>query len=270
MENIHEEDHGKQSKKTHGPESNGESTLLQSTYGNAVMTDDDYVACYWMQLDKAVRQLLYQQPGVSIRISYEQMYSCVYKCVCQQYSERMYKDLRRLITAYLQDKFIYLQMCTGTEFLKQFHSVLKQYTVALGGIVPIFTFLNRFYITQKLRTELRPELEKLFLQHLNTTIYHALVQLHEAQEKPFSVDPSIASDIVHGLFSFNPDYADLHPGLFAKYIPSILPPCLIENIPDYIKESHEMRIQLLSHQEFNRNNQCQRKRCNDAETTMKR
>ena len=35
MENIHEEDHGKQSKKTHGPESNGESTLLQSTYGNA-------------------------------------------------------------------------------------------------------------------------------------------------------------------------------------------------------------------------------------------
>ena len=39
----------------------------------------------------------------------------------------------------------------------------------------ICSFLqNRFYITQKLRTELRPELEKLFLQHLNTTIYHAL------------------------------------------------------------------------------------------------
>ncbi|XP_022091876.1 CDK2-associated and cullin domain-containing protein 1-like isoform X2 [Acanthaster planci] len=238
------------------------------TYGVQMLTEDIYVNCYWSQLERAVTQLLAQEPGVFIRLSYEQMYSCVYKCVCHQYSERMYGDLRRVLTGYLQEKAVYLQMCNSSEFCKRFHTVLKQYTQALGGIVPIFTFLNRFYITQKLGMELRPELEKLFIQHLQTHIFKVLGMLHEAQAKPFSVDPSIASDIIHGLYEIKQDYAELNPGLFAKYIPSILPPCNVENLSDYIAETHQMQTQLLSQEDFNRDNQSQKKRSNDAEAVV--
>ncbi|XP_038071053.1 CDK2-associated and cullin domain-containing protein 1-like isoform X2 [Patiria miniata] len=245
------------------------SAKEEQLYGMQTLTEEVYVNCYWSQLEGAVSKLLSQEPGKFTRLSYEQMYSCVYKCVCHQYSERMYRDLRRIITGYLQEKAVYLQMCNASEYCKRFHTVLKQYTQALGGIVPIFTFLNRFYITQKLGTDLRPELEKMFMQHLQTHIFKILAVLQEAQAKPFSVDPSIASDIVCGLYALQPDYAELNPGLFAKYIPSILPPCTVENLSDYIEETHQMQIELLSQQDFNRDSQTQKKRSNDAEAVVR-
>ena len=39
---------------------------------------------------------------------------------------------------------------------------LVQYFHALGGIVPIFTYMNRFYIEAKLHTDLKTELIKIF------------------------------------------------------------------------------------------------------------
>ena len=69
--------------------------------------DEDYDNVFWPQLREALDVLLLNTPfpttsintGVTTvgatcqRISFEQMYSAVYKCVCKQYSERLYQDL---------------------------------------------------------------------------------------------------------------------------------------------------------------------------------
>ncbi|KAK1166321.1 CDK2-associated and cullin domain-containing protein 1 [Acipenser oxyrinchus oxyrinchus] len=67
-----------------------------------VITTEDYKSTYWPELESAIEQLLTQNPQDYIPISYEQIYSCVYKCVCQQHSEQMYNDLIHKITDHLQ------------------------------------------------------------------------------------------------------------------------------------------------------------------------
>ncbi|MGH0115895.1 UNVERIFIED_CONTAM: hypothetical protein FKN15_054251 [Acipenser sinensis] len=67
-----------------------------------VITTEDYKSTYWPKLESAIEQLLTQNPQDYIPISYEQIYSCVYKCVCQQHSEQMYNDLIHKITGHLQ------------------------------------------------------------------------------------------------------------------------------------------------------------------------
>ena len=75
------------------------------------MIDQEYENIFWPQLREALDILLVNQttPGTENdisdfcvdgrvatscqRISFEQMYSAVYKCVCNQYSERLYNDL---------------------------------------------------------------------------------------------------------------------------------------------------------------------------------
>ena len=49
-----------------------------------------------------------------------------------------------------------------------------------------------------------------------------------------------------------PDYAQLNPALFAKYIPNILPPTRLEDIPVYIQETQRLQQELTGCQEFNR------------------
>lgn len=58
-----------------------------------VITIEDYKSTYWPKLDGAIDQPLTPSPGDYMLISCEQIYSCVYKCVCQKHSEHMYSDL---------------------------------------------------------------------------------------------------------------------------------------------------------------------------------
>lgn len=57
---------------------------------------------------------------------------------------------------------VQLGSVTDDNFIQEFHQALVQYFHALGGIVPIFTYMNRFYIEAKLHTDLKTELTKLF------------------------------------------------------------------------------------------------------------
>merc|ERR1712059_223629 len=94
--------------------------------------------------------------------SYEQMYSAVYKCVCKQYSEQLYADLITHIRTRMTQWSNQLTSVQDESFINEFHKALVQYFHALGGIVPIFTYMNRFYIESKLHTDLRTELIKIF------------------------------------------------------------------------------------------------------------
>ena len=83
------------------------------------MTDEEYQKIFWPQLQEALNILLLNgAPSTEDnntvsstagtpcqRISFEQMYSAVYKCVCKQYSERLYNDLMCHVAQILQRYF---------------------------------------------------------------------------------------------------------------------------------------------------------------------
>ncbi|XP_025129985.1 CDK2-associated and cullin domain-containing protein 1 isoform X2 [Bubalus bubalis] len=175
-----------------------------------VITIEDYKSTYWPKLDGAIDQLLTQSPGDYIPISYEQIYSCVYKCVCQQHSEQMYSDLIKKITNHLERVSKELQASPPDLYIERFNIALGQYMGALQSIVPLFIYMNKFYIETKLNRDLKDDLIKLFTEHVaEKHIYSLMPLLLEAQSTPFQVTPSTMANIVKGLYTLRPVESEL-------------------------------------------------------------
>ncbi|XP_077635724.1 CDK2-associated and cullin domain-containing protein 1 isoform X2 [Crocuta crocuta] len=195
-----------------------------------VITIEDYKSTYWPKLDGAIDQLLTQSPGDYIPISYEQIYSCVYKCVCQQHSEQMYSDLIKKITNHLERVSKELQ--------------------------------NKFYIETKLNRDLKDDLIKLFTEHVaEKHIYSLMPLLLEAQSTPFQVTPSTMANIVKGLYTLRPEWVQMAPTLFSKFIPNILPPAVESELSEYAAEDQKLQRELIQNG-FTRGDQS-RKRAGD-------
>lgn len=141
-----------------------------------VITIEDYKSTYWPKLDGAIDQLLTQSPGDYIPISYEQIYSCVYKCVCQQHSEQMYSDLIKKITEHLERVSKELQASPPDLYIERFNIALGQYMGALQSIVPLFIYMNKFYIETKLNRDLKDDLIKLFTEHVAEKHIYSLMR----------------------------------------------------------------------------------------------
>ncbi|XP_069610505.1 CDK2-associated and cullin domain-containing protein 1 isoform X1 [Ranitomeya imitator] len=224
-----------------------------------VITVDDYKNTYWPKLESAIEQLLTQSPGDYIPISYEQIYSCVYKCVCQQHSEQMYSDLMCKITCHLEKVSLELQTASPEQYIEKFNLALSQYMGALHSIVPLFIYMNKFYIETKLNRDLRDELILLFTEHVaEKHIYSLMPLLLEAQSTPFQVTPSTMAAIVKGLYTLRPDWVQLAPALFSKFIPNILPPALESQLQDYAVQDRKLQRDLLQNG-FNRGDQSRKR-----------
>ncbi|KAM4635923.1 CDK2-associated and cullin domain-containing protein 1 [Discoglossus pictus] len=230
-----------------------------------VITVDDYRSTYWPKLESAIDQLLTQSPGDYIPISYEQIYSCVYKCVCQQHSEQMYGDLMRKITSHLEKVSQELQASAPTHYIERFNLALGQYMGALHSIVPLFIYMNKFYIETKLNRDLRDDLIKLFTDHVaEKHIYSLMPLLIEAQSTPFQITPSTMASIVKGLYTLRPEWVQLAPTLFSKFIPNILPPAMESELQDYAAQDQKLQQELVQNG-FTRGDQS-RKRAGDELT----
>lgn len=218
------------------------------------LTLEDYESKFWPKLQGAIDQLLNMQPGAYIPISYEQMYSCVYKCVCKQFSERLYSDLISHITKHVQSLSCQLQTSVddAKEFVECFSYLMHQYLQALSGIVPIFNYLNRFYVQSKLKKELNEELRKLFREHtVDHHISHLLSLMEAACDTPFAISPPTMASLIKNLYSLNPEYAMVNSSLFARFIPNVLPPTTLANLEQYIEETRQMQQQMNRLPDFN-------------------
>lgn len=223
------------------------------------MTEEDYRNIYWPNLEKAIDHLLVQNPMDHISISYEQIYSYVYKCVCQQHSELLYKDLMSKITIHLQQVCSDLQISPQENFIENFNLALSQYTVALQCIVPVFIYMNKFYIETKLNRDLREDLMKLFCDHVAEKHLNTLIPLLiKAHSVPFQVRPSTMASVVKGLYSLKPEWAQAAPALFSGFIPQINPPTVESKLSDYA--AHDQKLQMeLSLKGFSRGDQSRKR-----------
>ncbi|XP_047557377.1 CDK2-associated and cullin domain-containing protein 1 isoform X2 [Lutra lutra] len=197
-----------------------------------VITIEDYKSTYWPKLDGAIDQLLTQSPGDYIPISYEQIYSCVYKCVCQQHSEQMYSDLIKKITNHLERVSKELQASPPDLYIERFNIALGQYMGALQSIVPLFIYMNKFYIETKLNRDLKDDLIKLFTEHVAEKHIYSLMQ-----------------------------WVQMAPTLFSKFIPNILPPAVESELSEYAAEDQKLQRELIQNG-FTRGDQS-RKRAGD-------
>lgn len=238
-----------------------ENSLLRQSRVTT-FNDEDYISLHWPKLESAILMILQQNPGQFIPISYEEMYSTVYKCVCQQYADKMYSSLIELVTSYLRRVSEELQMTPREAFLEKFHFAMAQFFQAVSGIVAIFSYMNRFYVTTKLKTDLKTELGKLFTNLVadNEILF---VVIEEVSSKPFGVDPQIMMAIVKGLYSLKPEFSSRNPLLFARFIPNLLPPTQCEHLPNLIQEDRMLQENLVTSQGFTREDTGKKRRGDD-------
>ncbi|XP_072532899.1 CDK2-associated and cullin domain-containing protein 1 [Salminus brasiliensis] len=209
------------------------------------MTAEDYRTTYWPKLERAIEHLLTQSPVDHISISYEQIYSHVYKCVCQQHSELLYNDLIWKIVSHLQQVSSELQGSPPETFIEKFNLALTQYTAALQCIVPVFIYMNKFYIETKLNRDLKDDLMKLFSDHVAEKHVNTLIPLlKKADAVPFQVKPSTMASVVKGLYALRPDWAPLAPTLFSRFIPQIQPPAVESQLQHYAVQDQKLQIEL--------------------------
>eukprot|EP00088_Acartia_fossae_P026426 TRINITY_DN27250_c0_g1_i2.p1 TRINITY_DN27250_c0_g1~~TRINITY_DN27250_c0_g1_i2.p1 ORF type:complete len:255 (-),score=49.49 TRINITY_DN27250_c0_g1_i2:108-872(-) len=209
---------------------------------NNVMTMEEYHQEYWNKLRAAIDTMLDNPPGTYTPISYEEMYSAVYKCVCKQFSEKLYSDLTNHIRTRIAECSRLMHEVAPSQFILKFYESLASYFHAVGGIVPIFTYMNRFYLETKMNTNLKSELLKLFTigftdVHIKTLIPRML----EAQSKPFSIHPETMAGICKYLNLLNPSYGRQYPNLFQHYLPNIGPQMTEDDLERQREE--ERRIQ---------------------------
>ncbi|KPP76573.1 CDK2-associated and cullin domain-containing protein 1-like, partial [Scleropages formosus] len=210
-----------------------------------VMTREDYKSTYWPKLERAIDQLLTQSPVDYIPISYEQIYSCVYKCVCQQHSELMYNDLIWKISTHLEHVSDELRCTPPESLIENFNSALTRYMAALQSIVPIFIYMNKFYIETKLNRDLRDDLIQLFTHHVAEKHVDTLMPLLlKAHSTPFQITPSTMASIVKGLYTLRPDWVKLAPVLFSNFIPQIHPPARESELLIYAAQDQKLQREL--------------------------
>ncbi|XP_041370458.1 CDK2-associated and cullin domain-containing protein 1-like [Gigantopelta aegis] len=252
---------------TQSSEATKKPTLLRP--GSMVMmtlTAEDYESQYWPKLREAIDQLLVMKPGSYIPISYEQMYSCVYKCVCKQFSEKLYSDLLQHMASHVQglNEHLQVSMQDSRKFIEQFSFIMHQYLQALAVIVPIFNYMNRFYVENKLKKDLNEELRKLFKVHIaDQHITNLLTLIDEASGTPFAISPPTMANLMKNLHSLSSDYVTLNRDLFARYIPNVLPPTSVTDIETYIEETKQMQRDIHHIPGFNNQGQSRKRACEE-------
>ncbi|KAK3754520.1 hypothetical protein QZH41_019115, partial [Actinostola sp. cb2023] len=216
------------------------------------VSDEEYATGFWPKLEGAILLILRQNPGEFIPISYEEMYSAVYKCVCQQYSEKMYHNLMSLVSTHLTEVAANLQhMTSGEMYLEKFSFSMAQYLQAVSGIVAIFNYMNRFYVVPKLHTDLTVELKRLFTDTVadNSFLFGTIEQ---SAQSPFTVSPHTMMCVIKGLYSLNPEFADRNPALFAKYVPNLLPASRRQDLPFIIEQTQKLQEELMNEYGYTR------------------
>lgn len=220
------------------PESSGYNS-------NSMMTIEEYHSQYWNKLRAAIDTMLDNPPGGYTPISYEEMYSAVYKCVCKQFSEKLYFDLINHIRTRIAECSRLMHDVPDDQIILKFDESLSRYLHAVSGIVPIFTYMNRFYLETKLHTQLQAELLKLFIiGFTDVHIKRLIPRMLEAQSQPFSIHPETMAGICKMLNQLNTSYGRQFPALFQHYLPNIGPMMTEQDLARQQQEERRMQDEL--------------------------
>jgi len=224
--------------------------------GGPEWKDADYDQ-HWPLLRDTVDVVLHQPAGSYHPFSYEKMYSAVYKCVCKHQAERLYADLMKHVEGVVKEWSSKLEELRQkgdiVAFSLEFHRIISQFFTALSSIVPIFIYLNRFYVESRLNTNLVTQLHLTFVRNLSDLYIKDLLQCME-QAPAMSISPAIKQAILKYLNVLNPQYCQLNTSLFANYLTGIIPPMSEDDLQSQIEADQQLQQQLRE-SGFNTSNQ---------------
>ncbi|XP_045621203.1 CDK2-associated and cullin domain-containing protein 1 isoform X2 [Procambarus clarkii] len=232
------------------------------------MTIEDYRNTYWPQLQAAVDRLLQGPPPpyhTGQVIEFEPMYSAAYKCVCQQHSEALYNDLMSHVNKHFIKVAMEMQQLDDFQLIDSYYAVIHRVIYSLDGIIPIFTYLNKVYVSTKLSSNLRTELQNLFCTAvIDPVIDKLMVMVKRATGMTtVTIVPHVIATLVKSIHKLNPNYAQRYPQVFAQYIPGVLPTMREHELPGYINETQELQASL--RQSWVSSSPRGKKRCLDEE-----
>ncbi|XP_071551953.1 CDK2-associated and cullin domain-containing protein 1-like isoform X3 [Panulirus ornatus] len=244
------------------------SCITKRALAMTSMTDEAYRNIYWPQLQAAVDRLLQGPPPphhTGPIIEFEPMYSAAYKCVCQQHSEALYNDLMSYVHKHFLKVAVEMQKLEDFQLIDGYYSIIHRVMYSLDGIIPIFTYLNRVYVSTKLSSNLRTELQSLFCTAVIDPVIDKLLAMvkQTTQIKPFSIGPHVLASLVKNIHKLNPAYAQRFPQVFAGYIPGVLPAMREHELTSYINETQELQASL--RQSWITSSSQGRKRCLEEE-----
>jgi len=161
------------------------------------------------------------------KISFEETYSAVYKCVCEHKAEQLYNDLIEHISGIVQSWKGSLDRMANDpgSLVKGVDDFTKKFVQSIPVIVPIFAYMNRFHVVPKQGQDLHEILIKAYDDLIIAPRAQNLLKImSESRAQPFSIPPAVMSSLVHNLHKINPGYIQMQPELFAAYMTGIAPP----------------------------------------------
>lgn len=215
-------------------------------------TSQDYQTTLWPLLRNAICALLTKPLEQMVPISYEELYRCVYHAVCNDFSQQLMKDLTDYIEDHLNAVSMDVQTGNYGNVILRFGAALKQYNYALSGIVPIFSYLNRYYVQLKLNSNLENKLNNIFFMIVCDPHHQAIIAALNDPNQHNAAPPEMVSEVVKKLYSCKPGFVQmhLHPQLFARYLPGIIEPSQENNLNLYAEEARQQQEQLERQTEY--------------------
>ena len=139
--------------------------------------------------------------------------------------------------------------------------------------MPIFTYMNRFYIEAKLHTDLKTELTKIFSSLVaDKHVARLVLLMAKAQALPFSVrlyyypfvkvkklcqtlnqvkmyiilqvHPEVMATLCKHLYTLNPEYTEINPSLFSSFLPNIMPKMTEEDLQAQMDQDRRLQESL--------------------------
>ncbi|UJR37804.1 hypothetical protein I4U23_030494 [Adineta vaga] len=189
----------------------------------------EYVSEAWAPINDLLKQHLDNSIETCQPISYQAIYCCIYKSTCRGYKERLFTDVKKVITDYCQNIKVQLDESmrktnddhsnrSMNGYILQFIDHLRQFHRAIEAIVPLFHYLDVVYIKPKIRSTIRQELSFLYKTiimevHLNP-IFNTLRQLVHTSDSP---SKEIISLLLKLINEIAPNLAIKQRHLFKRY-----------------------------------------------------
>lgn len=182
--------------------------------------DEVYLNHHWPPISRAIDLILQSSLETPVRISFEETYSAVYKLVCDGYGSVLQNDLiHKKIETYsdwLAEPLQLLKEENVKEYIERFNETLLTFIQKARSILAVFAYLDRIILEHNLAKVLyKTFTDRLLCKHMSIVLGY----LSEAEKKPFTVEPSTFANIIKSLYLINPDFAELNPDMFSKFIP---------------------------------------------------
>ena len=234
------------------------------------MSDEDYQQTYWLKLGGLVDLLFTRSESERSSVSYEEMYSCVYKCVCSCRGPQLRDDLLAHVAKHLDQQslqLLELHQQDGEEATRSYVEAacrfMERFVLAANSIVAVFQYMSRVMLPGH-ETQLISQIDALcadtFLaQHQE----HLLPALCEVAQRPFALEPAALQSLVQALHRIRPELAKMAPQLFARYIPGVLPVAVASQLSAYRAEERQLQRDLRCHPSFIQGDRSRKRHCEE-------